>query len=1574
MKGSPSLINSETTARQLNSEEPSSSRAEDTTAMTAPLIYRVTSSEMSFDDVIDSSCDEYMAGAAVKLAKTLGSSGHTPVIWVADTGSGNHLAGRAGLSKQAKGCIMKSNSGLRLATANGVIDANAVLDLYVPEMGVKARVLVLDNSPNVISVGRLVEDSLYEFHWRPGEAWFTSPDGRKLSCRVHNYVPLIEGSAVPMLGDSIAAERGSSANVAEVSVKFSCDDDAEGVKAVPADEVRDAGDQGGDPDVVCEEVKPTDARLKREAASLQHLLTHYPKNPYCKWCSEGKAFQKPARRRRPVIDEVPKDKGHTLLADHFSPGERGIGLHSERVGLMLKDLGTGMKMPYGLSSKSKADTVIAIRHLGGATRWTNMASDSSLELIAAAESELMVHLRSTPYRPESNGIIEREIGLLGAGIRTLLCQAGLPHSWWVYAGRHFCHSMNVNMTTDPNPWQLWHNCEFTGAQFAFGSLITFRLPVPYRSSLKFDPRAVDGIFVGYELNPGNAWTGDYLVAELAAILRADPMNMKVTIHRVKEVTAHGDRIRFPLREAKDAARDKRLAEQASKGSLDNLAFEPIVGGDSAIPDILADDDQFELDPMPVDSVDAADAEAVPEDQAMEMQTRGPIPRAKRIFTPLPRSAPPPPAVIKEAFEMQDDTALDFQSENPKRPGSKSYKLYDQYKTAKTVAEAESLGATRGHIRYDLSKGFAHIMPVLICFGMVADSKAPLLEGWCSPNSQLGNTGKTVGRDVLRFTEADDLAQDSNVSRALDAIRVRPGTHLHGSLPCTPWTTWQRLNYKRGSERTRARIDRGRLLSRIFVRNFERLGRAALNGGGSVSFEWPRFCDGWKDDTVKKMVASLKLQPIAVDGCSVGLSDPEGVPIFKPWRVMVSSPHMASALEGLRCSRDHEHRQCKGGTLTSSTAYYPEKLCEAIHEGLDRHERSRTASRACASLHYDPDQVRPDDIKVDQPLTCDPLDISYADLIPGASDSPPRTGHRCRNDPELFGVWTALVTRIIPAKTDEFKSAACQAALKDELARLRKRGCWDESTVMEFSALMKEKRDCLVGRLFGIMGEKNAESSKPADQRTYKARVVFAGNNVQTTSGVPAWELYQEVSQAPAAMQTVRAALGIAGLRGMIPKVRDATQAYIQARIDTEGRPETWVRLPRQWWPAEWYNADGAPRFADPVIKLRLALFGHPESGAPWDKHLSGILKGLGWRRLHEHPGFWIHKSSAVMTVYVDDLMMAAPADLEQKLWAELESQVEFGEAAAPLGKFLGGIHEISCKGDETYFSVHMEAFLRSAVDTYMEEIGVTSLTPARTPYLMEDFVPWGKDEPGAQASTASSHLMKILLAARMCRPELVVGITRLASKVSKWQKCHDKALKRLFEYISAFPHLELTGVISTRDLEDCVVAMSPDADLNGDLETTKSTSGLWVELRSSCGTRCWPIAWRSKKQGSTASSTCEAETISMATGLKLEAVPLAILFSEALNRDVKVLCLEDNTQCISAVKAGYSPSLRHLPRTERISLGVVHEFFVEGANEYILRHQPSEFHKGDIFTKRLDPIKFEKAVPLLGLRPRTSKE
>ena len=1096
--------------------------------------------------------------------------------------------------------------------------------------------------------------------------------------------------------------------------------------------------------------------------------------------------------------------------------------------------------------------------------------------------------------------------------------------------------------------------------------------------------------------PGNIWKGDFVVADLEEMV--NNIDGKIRTYRIKEARLPPQGIVFPLRAARDRALERRAEDAVASGDLDDQFEIEITGADDEHDQVAIEMDAIE---------DMQEQPGQPSSSSTDLQR---IPRGSRVYTPRvgPPPAPPPPK-----GNYPDSTPIEFDQINPKRSPSASYDLYEQYKTARTVGEARSLGATRGHIRYDIVKGFAKVAPEgLVVVMAVTAVRAPLLEGWCAPDSALGKTGERCGRRVLRYTEKEDLTKIETVNAAAREVRNNPGCHLHGSLPCTPWSSWQKLNLARGSDAAKEKIYKSRKQSLEFIVSFTRIAKVALARGGSVSFEWPRYCSGWKTPEVANMIKELQLTAVDVDGCSVGVErKADGEPILKPWRFMVSSPHLAAQLQDFRCHGGHRHVPCSGAD-TARSAFYPEQLCEAVHKGLDEHERCARPPRKARSdqtLATDPQQGRPElerklaesnraiaasvrpagvvhdvcrsvnepgvvhDVcrSANEPGVAHDVCRSTPEELTGPAETsggPKREAHRLHLDPNTFGLWSGLVTRIIPAGTPEFKSDSCARALHKELSTLRSQNVWDESDPQEWATVRRADPRAMCGRVFAIMGEKAAERNLPPEQRIYKARVVFAGNAIQTSSGVPAHELFQEVSSAPAAMMTVRSLLAACALRGLDPKVRDAAQAYIQSSIDGDGRPATWIRLPRAWWPPEWFHADGSPKFVDPVIRLRKALYGHPEAGALWEKHLKKILTELGWSPLDSHPGFWVHiETGALLAVYVDDLLLGAPADKEKRLWDDLASRVGFGDPPEPIAKFLGAHHRVTRDKDLISYTCQMKDFLLDAAERFMEETGVKHLAAARTPYPAEDFDPKANAVPGVHAKTASSHLMKLLYAARVCRPDLTVAITRLAAKVTSWNTSHDRALKRLMQYCHHNADMMLTGSLSITDADDAIVVMSPDADLAGDMETAKSTSGMWLEVRSSCGTRSWPLSWRSKKQGSTASSTCEAEYISMATACKTEGIPAQLLMEAALRRTVGLRCLEDNTQCIAAVNNGYSAVLRSLPRTERIALSVAHEVFIETA-ENALIYEETSLHRGDMFTKRLAAPAFEDAIARIGMR------
>ena len=114
----------------------------------------------------------------------------------------------------------------------------------------------------------------------------------------------------------------------------------------------------------------------------------------------------------------------------------------------------------------------------------------------------------------------------------------------------------------------------------------------------------------------------------------------------------------------------------------------------------------------------------------------------------------------------------------------------------------------------------------------------------------------------------------------------------------------------------------------------------------------------------------------------------------------------------------------------------------------------------------------------------------------------------------------------------------------------------------------------------------------------------------------------------------------------------------------------------------------------------------------------------------------------------------------------------------------------------------------------------------------------------------------------------------------------------------------LSGVLCTTDLESLNIDCWPDADLCGDVFSTKSTSGRFIELSGREG-RGMPLTWAARRQGSTSKHTQEAETVSLSTCVHEDGIPIQNLVSMILGVPVPMTIHEDNTSAITAIRKGY---------------------------------------------------------------------
>ena len=130
---------------------------------------------------------------------------------------------------------------------------------------------------------------------------------------------------------------------------------------------------------------------------------------------------------------------------------------------------------------------------------------------------------------------------------------------------------------------------------------------------------------------------------------------------------------------------------------------------------------------------------------------------------------------------------------------------------------------------------------------------------------------------------------------------------------------------------------------------------------------------------------------------------------------------------------------------------------------------------------------------------------------------------------------------------------------------------------------------IVGGIHPIVYVKHAEDPKMAKHR---CRIVYSAPRARPTEqGLHVHVLYNEVSSAPVTFQGARCARAVGALNGFITSTRDAMEAYLQAPLKRKNSARTFIALPQCFWPAEWGD-----KYSKPVVELKLALFGHPESG------------------------------------------------------------------------------------------------------------------------------------------------------------------------------------------------------------------------------------------------------------------------------------------------------------------------------------------------------------------------------------------
>ena len=1309
--------------------------------------------------------------------------------------------------------------------------------------------------------------------------------------------------------------------------------------------------------------------LKHEAKTIVHLLTHRFKNPYCESCVRAKmkhfktkrgAFKRSLKKFGDLITFDIVDSKQTVL-------DEGVALEKEV--FIIRDRFSGMIGAYPSKSIDHASVIKAVKQFIGQRKISMAYSDKAPQFESAFKEMKITLDHSVPGRSQTNSLAERNNQFVLSTTTTCLLQAGLPPCFWRKAIECVCQLLNVEPGDDDvSAWCKVHGKEFPGEKIPFGALVFFK-PSGARKvdqDHKFDPKAIPGVFAGYNLGSGHHWNRQYLCWELTDFadqnLSYDTRKPKKALLRphITEKVVMQQPLTFPLKEM----------YEYMNVSLEGLREKERLDGEPIYLDDIDDDDDDDSKPDDDEKPDQ-DQQKLGGEGGSKLQEL--IDRINQPDYDKYRNAVDDDDYVpSELDELPDHSAVDEELKDKDQEPSSSHsgKKYESYEKGKPGD---------GIIYEDMWGDPCKI-----------DSKGRTYK--------VGEDGRRLLKPSLRPKEITPedwqrlpLADRERLKHQEKKIRESKAAEERAARKLREAKRAEEADAKK-AEKDQEDKDDPKDVSPIILKQRPHLTLPlqceSIDLDMYEPLEWKKGVGKRYIDCRKK---GLDNSPNSVASASTTVPDDEEyLTEWDEWSEIELG-------KGAKASWKGNIWNMKDGSFSKTK----------IMDG--RSVPIGAAKGGVEKRHGEVVWTSSVDGSVDECVyKCDPSDDSLLEF-PTMPCTPCETSqHRDHIESSSFSsarLFNAMVSRPVGRAEIESNPKA-KEAMKKEWRGLHDQEVFDFTVVREYDDVVAEAKrnstEIHMARVHGICVEKNYQLPEGNPSRKFKGRGVLLGNQVKNQH----WEaaFFQDLGNSPASFEAARWADFFGCLPGNDVKLADAIQAYIQAKLTG---PACWVELPTDAWPDQieyW-------KFRRPVVRLDKALYGHPDSGTMWEKHcdtsvreLDFIPVGEEWPSMYYHP-----KLQLMLVIYVDDLKLAGPAENLTKGWEMLRTKLRI-EPETDLGLYLGCILS---KGESKMYdgskvktlTYNMEGLLRLSVEKYLEIIGKdTKLKRVSTPSLPEDTkesqyrapisgkkgieCPWcmhqfDPDTPdpyrsgtssdgtsldesnprGTLAPHAASVLMKLLYAARIARFDLLRSINSLARNVTKWSTSDDAKLHHLMCYVNSTLSMKMIGWVGD-NIKDLSLALYADADFAGCAQSLRSTSGSHLHVQGK-HTR-FPLAGGSKRQGCVSHSTPEAEIVAADTALRTLGIPAISIWRIIANRYPQLLFHDDNQGMIGVVRSGRNPTMRHMERTHGISIASLHEHFKR--DHFVLIYEITAKMAADIHTKGFkNPLAWKRACMLINL-------
>ena len=541
------------------------------------------------------------------------------------------------------------------------------------------------------------------------------------------------------------------------------------------------------------------------------------------------------------------------------------------------------------------------------------------------------------------------------------------------------------------------------------------------------------------------------------------------------------------------------------------------------------------------------------------------------------------------------------------------------------------------------------------------------------------------------------------------------------------------------------------------------------------------------------------------------------------------------------------------------------------------------------------------------------DVTNKNVTPKTRFQPLR--HKSKYETKFISKTTLAIARSFNISVKRgllmYREVATEA-IKKELKQMSTR------EVFGYDPFVKGKN---MVRSHMFLKEKLDENGKLA---TLKARLVAMGN-MQT------YRVFDDNSSPTVKSSSTIMVLKIAVCERRHIIVADIGGAYLHAPMDEELYlhldPDTARILVSVDSNAEkCLRKDGSA-----IVRLKRALYGCKQSGKLWYLRLSTFLKKIGFIANPEDGCvFNTNRDGSQLTVlfHVDDLLMTS-VDEKNIAWIRAELIKEFGDVKEQTGDKLSYLGMLLEKNEDG--NIHIST--PNLMEDILKDITHKCVNPATSKLLS---IPDGPLLSEKSKEAFHSMVAKLLYVARMVRPDIMLAVSFLTTRVTCPTEHDQIKLLRILGYLNGTR--ELKFIICSTPYSRLVATIDASFGKN---ENLRSQTGFAIFMGNTA------VQFGSCKQKLITANSTEAELCALSDKYTILVQLNNFLKGQGVKLEIPIAA-QDNKSAI-AITAVNAKTLSN--NYMRIRQGIIIQCL--NNNDFKIVYLPTELMVADVLTKPL---------------------